>query len=109
MGRTANLKFNIKKDVYLLSLAIFLTLVFEPGQPTVAQNPSKSGPPQKDQKPAAKQISPEALAAEAQIRLAQSRLEAIAGRAKDLPDGIVKVRVLAKVADALWDSNEVRA
>lgn len=45
----------------------------------------------------------------AQRRMAIGRLEAAGERAKSLDTSIMKVKILAKVADALWPHNEPRA
>lgn len=95
----------------LSSILISIALLLISGQQAVAQSKTKPAPTpneKKDQK-VTKEAAQQTLNALLEKQLAQTRIEGIGERARELDDGVMKVKVLAKVADALWDRNQIQA
>src|SRR5215211_7918779 len=85
--------------VLVASVVISLSVYFTHAQTT-----------QQTQKPRrATSVSESSVETVARRRLMVARLESVGERAKDLDNTILKVRVLAKVADVLWAEDSSRA
>src|SRR5260221_5419776 len=95
----------------LLALFVLVLFVSEPIYPQQSTKPSSRQREKKKDRPpiATTDSKKESADILAEKRFAQGQLEVLAGRAKSLDNSILKVNVVSKVADGLWEYDETRA